>query len=209
MAVPELDVALKALAKDMQEKIPELKKVYEHWPGPKDALEMPCASIMVMGSPRLASSPPTIKSKVQDPDNELNWLVTYLMGEYNKTYIVDLWCEYPHLREQLYEKIADYFDRQFLSGEREMPGLSLELTDYYAGAFACYVNVGYTFSEQEESSQRSEWRVRIEVLANYPRIKVKSEPKMAEIIVKSEIGDQAEVEETNEEIQETYELPEE
>jgi len=202
----ELSAALKALAKDLAINVPDLNVVHEHWPGPKDVLDMPCASIMVIGSPVLAKMPPNIISKVQDPDEPLNWLVRYKLGMYDLTLQLDMWCEEKKDRDSMYQLIVDYFDRQVLLGTREMPGLNLELSDYFSGVFASYDNVGYNFPEQEESSQRSEWRVRIEILVNHPRVKEMSQSKMTEISIEHEIGDHALVEETNENLQETFEL---
>lgn len=181
-----MNVAVKTLAEYLKTAIPELKQVLTEWPDPKVQMSLPCVSIVTAGTPDYTHLMPTIQKK-SDSDSPLQKQVVYLVGQYDSRLQVDVWCEYKSQRDEFLEKVMDAFNGQFLSGG-QTTGLSLELIDYH-NAIARYDQVGYTYLDSEDNSIRSEWRVKVDVLANYPRLSMKQEYIMDEIKIKNRIDE--------------------
>jgi len=151
-----------------------LKKVYLEWPNHNEDLEMPCASVMTVGNPEYRSMMPTLISNI-------NGVSTYAIGEYDLVLQVDLWAEYKETRGFLMEAMFDLFDKQFQDSGRSL-GASLTLTQYF-NTIARYDLTGYTYNDNEEGSQRDEWRSRLRVLVNFQRIITKTESTMDNIAI--------------------------
>lgn len=201
MASNELDAAILRLATYLQAEVPELLSVSPTWPDPKQPLITPCASIILQGNPSYIDLMPTIYSRIVDPGDANKDLVRYMAGQYEMNLQIDLWCEYKLERADIYQKVANAFNKQFIIGLRESTGLTLELDDYYS-MFAAYDIVGYNFPEDEQSSQRSEWRVMVQVSCIHSKIVEKSEYRMEEITLKHEISSDRDPETDNIDIQE-------
>jgi hypothetical protein len=166
------------LVKYLKENIPELNKVYLEWPNHNEALQMPCASVLTVGNPTYTNYMPTLWKRE-------NGLSHYYVGAYDITLHIDLWAEYKQARGDLMERVFDTFNKQFQELGMAL-GLSLSLVDYY-NVIARYDINGYTYMDSEESSQRDEWRAKIVVLVNCPRVMTKIESVMEEITVDQEV----------------------
>lgn len=181
------EVAIKTLAAFLKAEIPELEVITE-WPDPKHQMKMPTLSIITKGTPRLQNGMPIIISKSDlDPVDPLRKKVAYCIGHYDHELQLDLWTDYKAKRSEFYERIMAAFDKQFIDAGSPT-GISLALLDYN-NCFARYDQTGYTYMDSAESSQREEWRVKIDVLANYPRVVEKTESIMAEITLKNKIDE--------------------
>ena len=195
------DVALTALAAYLKAEIPELS-VSEKWPDPKKKLTMPALTLVAPGERGYNHVQPTIFKQIAVESNPELIDVVYTVGEFGYKIQLDLWCEYAEQRSVLIDKVHKALNKQFINGDAPC-GLSLTLSAYY-DLIARFDQVGYTYLDSEESSQRSEWRVKIDVNVNHSRLELKRESKMLDIQIHHQISDTIDVEDTDDEsIQET------
>jgi hypothetical protein len=191
---PSNDVAIKSLAKYLKEELPNVQ-ILDDWPDPKVTLAMPTISIIAVGKRDYTHHFPQFWKKSVNPENANLDDVVYRVGQYDFTLQLDLWCEYKAQRGELYELVHDALNKEFLNQDRPA-GLSLVLDDYY-DLIARFDQSGYTYLDSEENSQRSEWRVKIDVLVNHSKLTVKTQSRIAEITVTEQIADTVNVEEDN------------
>lgn len=194
---PDTLVAVRTLKAFIEANMPELEAVYDEWPNPKDQLKTPCLTIVSVGTPSFTHAFPNVFKRVLDPDNDLNDLVAYSVGYYDINLQLDLWTEYKIQRAELFDKLMAVLNKQFI--DSELPtGLSLQLIDYH-DAIARYDQSGYTFMDNGDGLQRGEWRVKVDVAVNHFKLIEKSQPRMSEITLKSEVSqteDDTDIEET-------------
>jgi hypothetical protein len=166
------------LKKYIQENIPEINRVYEEWPNHNEELNMPCASVMTVGNPRYTNQMPVLWKHEAGTSY-------YIVGFYDINLTIDLWAEYKETRGELMERVFDLFNKQFQELGMAL-GISLQLEDYH-NVIARYELNGYNYGDNEEASQRDEWRARLNVLVDFPRIMAKVESRMEEITVDQEV----------------------
>ena len=166
------EAIVEELAKYIEDNIPEFNSVLREWPNHNESLDMPCATILTVGSPDYTQQMPVL-SKSE------GGISTYIVGFYDINLHIDIWAEYKALRGDMMEKVIDLFNKQFQESGMAL-GASLTLADY-DNVIARYDLGGYTYMDSEESSQRDEWRAKVVVLVNCPRIMTKIESKMEDI----------------------------
>ena len=161
--------------------------ILDEWPEPGYQNKDVTIAITTVGTPETVNRMPTIFSQVDnvDPD-KLD--VTYNIGQYNLGIQIDVWTDYKAKRNDWYQKISDILDSQFIDSGAPV-GLSLTMDDYL-GAIARYDQVGYNYSDSEESVQRSEWRVRFDLRASFPKLILKTESKILEATLVTDINEQ-------------------
>lgn len=135
------------------------REVIEEWPEANRQLKFPCLSI-IAGSPEFTPHSPYELKPVAAADSNNRADIKYLVGNYNFSIQLDIWCKSAEERHDMQQKVFDAFHSQ--NGK---PGLSLNLRDYH-DIICHYVLNGYDFQDSEESSQRKEWRLRCSVLGN-------------------------------------------
>lgn len=192
--------AVRGLQRYLKANVLTLEEVYDEWPNHGDEMKVPCCSIITAGTPQYTNLMPYIFKRIEDPDNDLNDLVSEVVGMYDSRIQVDLWTEYKIQRGEFHELILDAINKQYLEGDQPA-GLSLTLDNYH-DAIAHYDYVGYTYMDSDEGSSKTQWRVKIDIIVNYPRIAVKSIPRISEINVINQIGDNLNVEDDNESVEE-------
>lgn len=178
---PDLLVAVRTLRDFIQANMPELAAVYDEWPDPKDRLETPCLTIVTAGNPTYTHCFPNLVKRIPGS------LSVYSVGFYDMNLQLDLWCEYKLQRAELFDKLINVFNKQFIDSEKPT-GLSLVLTDYHE-AIARYDQSGYTFMDSGDGLQRAEWRAKIDVTVNHFKLVEKSESTMDQITLSSEIAE--------------------
>jgi hypothetical protein len=198
---PDLLVAVRTLQEFIKANLPEVEdRVFDEWPNAKVELEVPCITIITTGTPTFTHSFPNIFKRSADPENPINDVVAYSVGYYDMNIQLDLWCEYKLQRAELFDKLMAVLNKQFIDTGAPT-GLSLELIDYHE-AIARYDQNGYTFMDGEDGSQRAEWRVKVDVTVNHFKLIEKSEPRMVEITLKSEVK----TDENDYEVEENFEV---
>lgn len=204
MTTPSDMAAVRGLQKYLETQMPELDSVFDEFPNHNEKMVLPCASVITVGTPVLTNLMPYTFKKEVDPDNAANDLVYDVIGQYDARIQLDLWSEYKIQRGRLLDLFDNALNKQQI--DSDLPsGLSLILTDYYS-AIARYDNVGYTYMDSEENSQKDQWRVKIDLLVNYPKIAVKSIPRITEVKIINQISDNEDVENDNIGIEEEIDL---
>jgi hypothetical protein len=205
MIIPADMAAIRGLQKYLQDNVPELKKVYDEWPNPKQEMKLPCASVITAGTPTYMNySNFIIHSKSQDPEIPQNDIIVEKIGQFDATIQLDIWCEYKIQRGRIFDLIDNALNKDYL--EKGIPqGLSLTLADYH-NIIARYDQVGYTYIDNEENSQKSQWRMKIDLVVNYSKVAVKSVPRIEEATINHQISDNSDVSEDNEELEENIQI---
>ena len=195
------------LKKYFEIEIPGLNEVSEGWPDPKEQLVMPTMSLMHSKNPILTNLHPYIyeqngvKNSIPDPDEPLNNIYDFVVGQYESTIQVDLWTEYKPERGEFYDKIVNALDKDFID-KHLANGLSLKLTNYH-NVIARFDQVGYTYIDSEDAAQRAEWRVKLDLLVQWPKIIQKSMPRISETTLTTQIGQTNNVEDDDQSIEES------
>lgn len=196
--------AVRGLQKYLQDNVPELNEVYDEWPYHGDEMNLPCCSIITAGTPEYNNLQPYTYSKIEDPDNELNDILTEVIAQIDGRIQIDVWTEYKNKRGEMLELITKALNKQNI--EEDLPnGLSLLMTDYY-NVIARFDQVGYTYMDSEENSQKSQWRVKIDILFSHVVVELKSRPRINEITISHQIADDNNVAEDDNNIDESYEI---
>lgn len=173
---------LEALGNSICEYVEEIKKTDFQWPDPQSQMDMPCLSILAVGTPALSRRiPEAISSTALDNGKYLN---KYITGQWEHKIQVDLWCEYKEQREVLINRIVDFFDKQFIE-EGKPTGVRLAVGDIIAS----YILTGYNYMDSEESAKTSEWRIKFDVVCDSPRVVEKEEFVMKQFTIKSRIDE--------------------
>lgn len=162
-------------------------KIFDEWPSPEYKNDCITIAVTTVGEAELQNRMPCVHKRQDDPEDSNKLLVDYIVGQYNLGIQVDVWTEYKAQRDDWYEKIDDVLDSQFLESEQSR-GLSLTMVEYF-DAIARYDQVGYNYSDSEESVQRSEWRVRFNISASFPKIRRKVQSKIIEATVVADINE--------------------
>jgi hypothetical protein len=206
MTIPFDMVAVRGLQKYLKDNVPELLEVYDEWPYHGDEMKIPCCTVITAGTPAYTNLMPYTWKREPDPDNAQNDLVYDIIGMIDSRIQVDIWTEYKIQRGRILDLVDKALNKQLF--EQDLPaGLSLILEEYH-NAIARYDQVGYTYMDGEQESQKANWRVKLDLVVNYPKIAVKSLPRISEITITHEIGETNSIDEEtdNMDIQENYEI---
>lgn len=152
----------KRLALHLEDKVQGIRKAYPEWPEANQTLKLPAATVFAATAKFLPSITRTVfkKGPIKAPAAfDVKWNV----GDYDFSIQVDMWCRYKEQRDDLYEQFFQAMNPDFLS--EQVMGLSLNLQDYH-GIVCRYDIDGYSFEDEEASSQRKEWRVKIDLLSH-------------------------------------------
>ena len=176
---------IKRLGNHLATQITKLNEVIDGLPEGNVPISFPALSIMESGNteyiPEMNPYPYVDITAGDITDHSAE--VAYVIGQYNFNLQLDLWCRSKEERDDIYEKFIQGFNSQF-----PLLGLNLTLTDYH-GIYCNYSQNGYSKEDAEISSQRQEWRVKINILANCKAILGKDEFIMEETSVTGDIQD--------------------
>lgn len=204
MPIPSDIAAVRGLQKYLQDNVNELEEVYDEWPYFGDELTMPCASVVTVGTPEYTNLMHYIYARIADPDIAENDIIHEVIGQYDARIQVDIWAESKIERSRLLESVTNALNKQYI--EQDLPcGLSLTMTDYY-NVIARFDLVGHTYIDNEQNSQRAQWRVKMDLLVNYPKLAIKSVPRISEITVINQIDDNSSVNDDNVDTEENFEI---
>lgn len=160
----------------LKDEISELNSVYLDFPSPTQTLKYPCLTIF-QNSPTYTNMMPYVITKgaqfTTGPNAGL-FPVVKVVGQYEWKLQLDLWCRSKPERYNVYEKLFTVFTRESVGG------LSLQLENYY-NLFARYDLVGANFITAETESQKAEWRVKVDVVANCYAVTESAESLMQSI----------------------------
>ena len=204
MTMPYDMAAVRGLQKYLKNEVSELNEVFDEFPYHGDEMDLPCASIITVGTPLYLNLQPYILKKIPDPDNALNDILYEVIAQIDGKLQVDLWAEYKIQRGEILELVTKAINKQNI--EKDLPnGLSLDLTDYH-NVIARFDQVGYTYMDSEGNSQKSQWRVKVDILFSHVVLELKSRPRINEITIVNQIADNNDVSEDDQSIEETFKV---
>lgn len=154
-------------------KVPALAQVLTEWPEANQQIKYP--SLVILGNnPQYFNLMP-YSVKITDPDDDKKVIVTHVVGQYELNMQLTAWCRNKKERQDIHEALF-----LALNPQVDPPGLVLQLSDYF-DTFASYDISGHELPDDEESAQRREWRVTIQVLGHVKAIIEKEEFSMTTI----------------------------
>ena len=140
------------------------KEIIEGWPEPNQQLRYPALSITCQ-NPTFNPLPPYLWVTGPETNNQAE--CKYVVGNFDWTIQLDIWCKTKEERHDAWEKLFNILHSQI-----ELGGLSIKLEKYH-NVMAHYVFSGYDFEDSEISSQRKEWRSMVRMLCSSVAISTK------------------------------------
>jgi hypothetical protein len=154
-AVEELTLEL---VKHLRNSIPELAEVHTEWPEANQELQYPSLTIF-SNAPKFTNLDP-YKYRQSEVNSSNQVTTDWIVGMYDLTMQIDLWCRNKKERDTLWEKVF-----QALNPKVIPMGLSLQLPGYFDTWARCDLD-GFRFDDSEAVAQRREWRVKADLLAH-------------------------------------------
>ena len=152
---------LKTLIAHLESDMPSLVDAHDEFPNANKKLVMPCATVFSK-SPKYTPVMPYVISKgtviASGPDSD-KLPVQRVMGQFEFKLQLDLWTTSKPERARLEQELMAAF-----SQNTAVTGLALQMVDYY-DQWVRYDIVGFDNSDSEASSQRQEWRTKVDIIA--------------------------------------------
>lgn len=173
-----IDYCVAALAETLRTEMTALQNVRTTWPEPNKPLAMPSATITWSNDVYTPLQPYLLDK--DDPSEEVGHeadpvLVRRVVGQHDFKVQIDLWARNKVERNTLARQLFSV-----LNPDHEVPGISLELEDYF-GEWVHFSMDSQKLDESEAPSQRQEWRVIVVLLAQCKAVLEKLEPLMITI----------------------------
>ncbi len=160
---------VETLAKHLETQLgSQIVRVVRDWPDPNETLEYPTISIL-QKNPEFFPLSAYELEKDAVPEDALKANVRYVYGSYEWPMQLDIWAGSKAERNRLYEEFQKAFNTQL-----PVHGLSLRLEGYY-NTTCRYDLSDYNFNDDEQVSQRREWRATMTILAHCKAILEKEE----------------------------------
>lgn len=125
---------------------------------------------------------PTLLSKQDIIGDTIKTAALYRVGSYDIALQVDMWFTYKSQRNKAYKKFYEVINEDMLNNDFVPSGLSLKLENYF-DTIARYDISGYTFTDDERSSQEDEWRVKIDLKVHFDKKLQKVMHKINETVI--------------------------
>lgn len=157
---------LKTLIAHLEAEMPSLVDAHDEFPNANKKLVMPCLTVFSQ-KPKYTPMMPYVIQKlavIASGDDAGKVPVQKVMGAFEFKLQLDLWTTSKPARATLDSELMAAF-----SMNPSVHGLSLQLIDYY-DQWARYDIVSFDTTDSEASSQRQEWRTKVEILASCKQI---------------------------------------
>lgn len=176
---------VKAFAAFLDSSMPSLEEVHDDFPNASQELVYPAATVMT-GQPQYDPALSYVVRK-EDPEpgdddyeepadgDVAKKRVIRVVGRYVYPLQVDLWCQTKFDRNRLYE---EFF--RAMHQDPAASGVRLQLGDYF-DEWVSFTLSSIRFGDTEEQSQRGEWRVIAEVVADCRAITQALETPIAQV----------------------------
>ncbi len=194
MSLPANITAIRSLIEYLYPNMPnfDLDNITEEWPDPNMDMIYPAMSIISKPIEYIPIPPQVISvTDIVGGENDGKYQALYNVGQYNLGIQVDIWCENKEDRGVFYEEFMDALNQEFINSDLPT-GASISLIDYH-NSIARYDIIGYNYPDDGNSSQIGEFRVKIDLVANFMRIKEVIRSKMATIVLEDEISDDVDI----------------
>lgn len=142
--------------------MPSLQATYDEWPNPNQKLKYPCLSTFSRAKTFVPMTPYVIAkgAEVTTGPDAGKYPVKTVMGMWDFQFQIDLWCDSKPTRALAGKELLAAFNKN-----RSTHGIDLQLADYH-DLWVHYSLADMTYDDSEAGSQRSEWRIKIDVLVN-------------------------------------------
>lgn len=152
---------VKALTDSLKAKMPSIVKAYEDFPNQSQPLEFPSFSVFTQ-QPKFNAISPYVLRKIAIPENtEGKFEIIKCVGNYDFDIQLDIWCESKYQRAQIYEQYFAAFHSVYPT-----MGLNAKMNGYF-DEYISFVQTNLKFIDDGEmSSQRNEWRIKIDILGS-------------------------------------------
>lgn len=155
--ISPVEVAIDALTAYLKAQIPELKQVINDFPTPNLQLDYPTLTISHQAPDGSYESFMPYEDSISDPfGNKIS--VVWVCGQWDFKIQLDFWSGSIPDRDRIFQKAF-----QALNPKINPMGLRLQMKDYFNVWAAFDVN-GFDHADNEQASQRGEWRSIITLL---------------------------------------------
>jgi hypothetical protein len=151
------DSVARGLADHLKKQIVDLESSTYGWPDPNEAMKMPCATVFVR-TPKFQSVSPYTSYKGEVDGGKVGY--RKVVGSWEFSLQIDLWAAYKPQRDSLVEELIKLFSAD------DTTGVSIQMATYYDEWVSFSIGDDVEFVDDEQTSQRGEWRARIIVLAS-------------------------------------------
>jgi len=160
-----------ALGDELDRLVPKFKQVLNQFPESNRKLKYPSMSIFAVDTP--ITPVPRYEHEIgplneEDPDNKFS-INKYVTGKLDGKLQLDLWAQSKEQRGEMVNLVQEAFESQETTS-----GLTITLKNYH-DILSRFDLVGVSFPDSEESSQRKEWRAKLDVLVNCKTITAKKQ----------------------------------
>lgn len=154
------EAIIKGITAYLKTAMPTVKSVTDDWPNPSQNLIFPAITV-ITGDPKFVQSQNYVISKdtVKDVKTK-KFKLRKCIGTYDFVLKCHLWADSKPTRHDLYESFFAAMNPEFT-----VSGLRLQLKDYF-NEWATFDIQNHTWLDNEESAQRSERRVVVDILVN-------------------------------------------
>ena len=175
---PATRALIKRLISEIRDRMPSILEAYDDFPSANQKLKFPSFSLFTRDPIFVPRVPYVVGKgdKIEDGDDAGKFPVKYVIGQYEFNLQLDFWCESKFQRHDILEEFIQAFN-----SVDPTAGITFSLRDYHDECAHAFV-VGTSFmNDSEESSQRGEWRVKVNIRADLRAIKEKLENLMETI----------------------------
>lgn len=164
------EIVPKVLGDYLLKNVSGLKEFYDEWPNASVKLKMPSVSVLVTRMDFKATSNPYKTKVVELADIVANKAkVKWVVGDYEMPIQLDIWAGSKEERDDLFDAVFNALNPRI-----SPMGLVLKMDEYF-GCLCDYLYVGHEFADNEERSQKDEWRVTLSILATCKAIRDRKE----------------------------------
>ena len=193
------ETVIKTLKRHIEANTTAFKNVYEEFPNANEKLLYPSVSLETKPS-NFIPYPPTPVRTTPHPTDPTKIFLFEKVGSYEVPIQLDIWARDKVQRNEMYKVFFRLFNKGYFKNSAPM-GLSIELIDSN-NTIARYEQLGYNYIGKEEGAIRGEWRVIINLMANFNQIEKVTRSRMSIIELRTQISDNVNVDENDTTIEE-------
>lgn len=157
MKAPE--AIIKGLTSHLKLVAPSLQAVYDEWPNASQKLLFPSITLLI-GEPKFIQVHNYVVGKNTTPEIDGKYKYQKVNGSFDFTLKAHLWADSKPKRHELFDLFMNVMNPSL-----NVSGLRLKLTNYF-DEWATFDVSNVVWLDNEESVQRSERRVIVDILVN-------------------------------------------
>lgn len=152
---------LLTLIDTVKSKMPSIVKAYDEFPNQAQKLTFPSFSVFTQEPKFEACSPYVLKKNLNVTDAQGRKEVIKCVGNYDFSIQLDFWCESKFNRYKIYDEFFKSFHATYPT-----MGLNVKMINYF-DQFISFSQTNLKFMDDSEmSSQRNEWRIKVDIVGS-------------------------------------------